>query len=260
MSAAPAHTARAASTGARVLAQAGFEARGVLRNGEQLLVSLVLPLLVLIGLTATDLVDLGTGRWATASQVDVAVPGVLALAVVSTAFTGQAILLGYERRYGVLRLLGSSPLGSGGLVAGKALAVLLVVALQSVVLGCVGLGLGWRPDPAGIPAAVLAGALGAVVCVAGAALVGGTMRAEAVLAVANLLWVLALAFGALLVPVPDDPSWWQAAVAWTPTGALADALRLALVDGQLAALPLLVLLGWGALLSALAARLLRWSD
>lgn len=251
---------RAAAEGRRVLSQAAFEARGVIRNGEQLLVSLVLPLLVLLALVSTDLVELTTGTWAAASQVDVAVPGVLALAIVSTAFTGQAILLGYERRYGVLRLLGSSPLGSDGLVAGKAIAVLGVVLLQSLVLSAVGFALGWRPDLAGLAGALLAGATGTIACVAGAALVGGTMRAEAVLAVANLLWVLAMAFGALLVPIAQDPSWWQSLVGLSPTGALAEALREALVGGGFPALPILVLVAWAAVLSFLAARFLRWSD
>ncbi|UJH71041.1 hypothetical protein [Ornithinimicrobium sp. INDO-MA30-4] len=98
----------------RVLAQARFEARNLLANGEQLLVSLLLPLLALIGLALSDLVPVSVGPWEQVSRINVVVPGVLALAVVSTALTGQAILLGYERRYGVLRLWAPLPWAVAG--------------------------------------------------------------------------------------------------------------------------------------------------
>ena len=97
---------RPAPTAARVRAQATFDTLTFLRNGEQTLVSIVLPALALVGGVLAPWPDLGPGR-----RVDVVVPGVLALAVLSSAFTGQAIQTGFDRRYGVLRLLGASPLG-----------------------------------------------------------------------------------------------------------------------------------------------------
>ena len=125
---------------ARVLAQARFETGTLLRNGEQLLVALVLPCAVLLGLAMTSSPSLGPGR-----RIDLAVPGVLALCVISSAFTAQAIATGFDRRYGVLRLLGVSPLGRGGLLGAKGVAVLAVEALQLVVIGALGLALGWHP-------------------------------------------------------------------------------------------------------------------
>src|SRR5699024_4525929 len=130
-------TEQAAPVLRRVLAQAGFEARGLLSHGEQLLVSIVLPLMALIGLAISDAPSLGAGE-----RIDVATAGVLALAVISTAFTGQAILLGFERRYGVLRLLGTTPLGRGGLLLGKALSIFVVLLVQILVLGTVAAFLG----------------------------------------------------------------------------------------------------------------------
>ena len=243
----------AAPPGRRVLAQARFETRTLLSNGEQLLVSLVLPALALVGLTLGSVPDLGPGP-----RADLALAGTLALAVVSTAFTGQAISAGFDRRSGVLRLLGTTPLGRGGLLAGRALAVLAVLAVQVVVLGGLGLALGARVAPSGIPPAVLTVLLGSATFVALALLLAGTLRAEAVLAVANLAWVLLLGLGTL-VPTAELPGSLARVAALLPSGALGDALRSALVDGAWAWGAYAVLLAWGLVAGALASRLFRWS-
>src|SRR5699024_5012919 len=122
----------------------------------------------------------------------------LALAVLSTAFTGQAIATGFDRRYGVLRLLGVTPLGRSGLLAAKAIAVLGVELLQVIVLGAIGLALGWEPAWVGILPALLVGLLGTWAFVALALLLAGTIRAEGVLALANLIWILLLGIGGIL--------------------------------------------------------------
>jgi ABC-2 type transport system permease protein len=238
----------------RVLAQAGFEARILLRNGEQLLVSIVLPALALVGLTKASVPDLGPGP-----RVDVVVPGVLALAVISSAFTGQAIQTGFDRRYGVLRMLGTTPLGRGGLLAGKSVGVLAVLAVQVVVLGALGLALGWSPAWRGLPAAVLVGLLGTAAFVALALLVAGTLRAEAVLAVANLIWLLLVAGGAVLVPASTLPPGLEHVATWLPSGALGEGLRAALVHGSLDVRSVLVLAAWTAVAAVATRRLFRWS-
>jgi ABC-2 type transport system permease protein len=237
----------------RVLASARFEATTLLRNGEQLLVSVVLPLMALVLLTFAPYPALDGPR------IDVVAPGVLALAVVSTAFTGQAISTGFDRRYGVLRLLGVSPLGRGGLLAGKALAVLVVLGVQVAVLGSVALGLGWRPDPAGLVPLVVSLVLGALCFVALALMLAGTLRAEAVLAVANLLWVLFLGLG-LLLPTATLPAAVGAVAAWLPSGLLGDAARTAAVDGGWPVTAWLILLTWAVLAGLVARRTFRWSD
>ncbi|WP_129339022.1 ABC transporter permease [Cellulomonas endophytica] len=248
--------AGAAPVGRRVAAQAAFEARAVLRNGEQLLVTLVLPALLLVGMTRSTLVSIGTDG---AARVDVLAPSVLALAVMTTAFTSQAIATAFDRRNGVLRLLATTPLGRSGLLAGKVLAVLAVEVVQLVVLGAVALALGWRPEVAGAGPALLAAALGTAAFTALALLVAGTLRAEAVLAVANLLLVLLALAGGVVVPLADLPAGLAAVAAWLPSGALGEALRVALLDGTAAAGPLAVLAGWAVVLGAAAARLFRWA-
>jgi len=235
----------------RVLSRASFETRALLANGEQLLVSVVLPALALVGLALATVPDLGTGP-----RADLATAGALALAVVSTAFTGQAISTGFDRRAGVLRLLGTTPLGRGGLLAAKALAVLSVQVVVLVSLGAV---LGARPDAGGILPLLLTLLLGSAAFVALALLLAGTLRAEAVLAVANLVWVLLLGLG-VLFPTDLLPGPLATLAAVLPSGALGDAMRIAFVDGGWPWSQWAVLLAWAVVSGALTRRFFRWGD
>lgn len=240
----------------RVLAQGRFETLAVLRNGEQLLVTLIIPVVALIALSRAEFLDIGTGG---AARIDVVTPGVLGLAVMAGSMTSQAIATAFDRRNGVLRLLATTPLGPGGLLAGKAVAVLAVAAVQVLVVGITGLVLGWRPAPAGIAPALLALLLGVAAFTALALLLAGTLRAEAVLAAANLLLVLLAVVGGIVLPVADLPGWWADIAVWLPPGALGEALRTALVDGGFPGVHLLVLAGWTVLLGAAVRHWFRWS-
>ena len=248
--------ARGAAPGRdRVLAQARFETGTLLRNGEQLLVALVLPAVVLVGLALTQSPSLGAGR-----RIDLAVPGVLALAVISTSFTGQAIATAFDRRYGVLRLLGVSPLGRSGLLVAKALAVLTIELMQCVVIGALGLAFGWHPQWLGLFAATLLILVGSWAFVGLALLLAGTLRAEGVLALANLIWIALLGLGGVIVPRTEMPPGLSHVAALLPSGALGDGLREAFIHGRLAGIPLLVLVAWGAVATTLASRTFHWSD
>lgn len=239
----------------RVLAQARFETATLLRNGEQLLVSIILPLLALVLLTYAPFPDLeGDGP-----RINTIAPGVLALAVVSTAFTGQAISTGFDRRYGVLRLLGVTPLGRGGLLAGKAIAVLTVLGIQIVVLGAVALALGWRPALAGLLPLLISFILGALCFVSLALLLAGALRAEAVLALANLLWVIFLGMG-LLLPLYVLGTIGGTIAAWLPSGMLGEAARLSSLEGTWPWWLWLALLAWTVIAGFLATRTFRWGD
>ncbi len=244
-----------APTAARVRAQARFELASLLANGEQLLVSLVLPLGALVGLALTSAPSLGDGR-----RIDLAVPGVLALCVISAAFTAQAIATGFDRRYAVLRLLGTTPLGRDGLLWGKAIATLGVELIQWVVIGGVGVALGWRPSLLGLLYAVPFLLAGTWAFVALALLLAGLVRAEGVLALANLFWVLFLVLGGVIVPRTQLPDAVAGVAGILPSAALGDGLRTALAAGTFGIGPLLILLGWGAVATLLASRTFRWSD
>lgn len=240
----------------RVAAQGTFEMRAVLRNGEQVMVTVLLPLILLAGLARATFVELNTGG---TSRIDLVTPGVLAFALMSSAFTSPAIGTAFDRRNGVLRLMATTPLGPGGLLAGKLVGVLAVQVAQVVVVGGAGLALGWRPHAAGIVAAVVGWLLGTLAWGAAALLAAGRVRAEAVIALANLVLVL-LAFGGVVLPASVLPTGLADVVAWLPSGALGEALRAALDGGAWAWRPLAVLAAWAGLLSAAAARWFRWSS
>lgn len=238
----------------RILLQGKYEALTMLRNGEQLILAIVLPLLALVGLTVTPLLD-GLGS----SRVNVAVPGILALCAMSTAFTGQGISTGFDRRYGVLRFLSTTPLGRTGLIAGKILAVLAVLVLQVLVVGAVAVALGWQPTPAGwLPALVLL-ILGAAAFTALGLLVAGTVRPEATLAITNLLWILLGALGGIVLPAERLPGLAQSLVHFLPSGALGEALRDAFLEGTLNGGAALILLLWTAIAGAAAIRWFKWN-
>jgi ABC-2 type transport system permease protein len=184
----------------------------------------------------------------------------MALAVMSTAFTSVAIATGFERRYGVLKRLGASPLPRSGLLAGKVGAVLMVEALQLALVAAVGLILGWQPQgglPAVVGAMVLV-VLGTAAFCSLALLLAGTLRAEATLAAANLVYLLLLTGGGVVVPIDRYPDSAAAHLGLLPSGALAEGLRDVLAGGALEAGPVVVLAVWAAIGAALTARTFRW--
>ncbi|RJL36260.1 ABC transporter permease [Bailinhaonella thermotolerans] len=236
-----------------VAAQAGAEVRAMLRNGEQLLLTMIIPVLLLVGFSKAPIVDLGPGE-----RVDFVAPGVLALAVMSTAFTGQAIATGFERRYGVLKRLGATPLTRPGLLLAKTLAVIAVEVVQTAVICGVALGLGWRPQ--GSAAAVLALVLAGTAAFSGLGLLmAGTLRAEATLAAANLVYLVLLGVGGVVFPLDKLPAAARPVLELLPITALTDGVRDVLRDGAALPLaPLAILLVWAAASLALAARTFRW--
>jgi len=236
----------------RIIATAGLELRLTLRNGEQLLLALVIPLLALVGGTLVSIVTLPEPR------VDAVLPGVLVLAVLSSAFTSQAITTGFDRRYGVLKRLAAAGVGRAQLIAGKCAATLAVIAGQFVILGAAGLLLGWRPE--GSPVWVLAiTLLGTAAFIGLALLLGGTLRAEAVLAVSNLLWLVFVLVGGVIVPLDQSAAALRTIGELTPAGAMSQALRAVLQDGAApSAYSILVLVGWIVVGWAATVRWFRW--
>ena len=239
---------------ARMLAvQATTELKLALRNGEQVLLTLLIPAMLLVGLTLLPLVPMPEPR------VDAVTPGVLALAVMSTAFTGQAIALGFDRRYGVISRLAATALPRWLLVTGRLVAGIGVVVVQLVVLSVIAAVLGWEPAPAGLGWALLLVVLGVGAFGALGILLGGTVRAEITLALANIVWFVLLLAGGIIVPLEQLPGPIAGVAAVLPSGALAEGLRTALTTGASPGWqPVLVLLAWTAAATAAAARLVRW--
>ncbi|MFE6962445.1 ABC transporter permease [Streptomyces sp. NPDC057696] len=234
-------------------AQAVLETKMLLRNGEQLLLTVIIPTLLLVLFSAVDIVDTGDGK-----AVDFLAPGILALAVMSTAFTGQAIATGFERRYGVLKLLASSPLPRWALMTAKTLSVLVTEVLQVILVTVIAFALGWSPH--GNPLAVLLLLVLGTAAFSGLGLLmAGTLKAEATLAAANLVFLLLLVGGGVIVPLDKFPDAARSVLGLLPISALSDGLRGVLQDG--ASMPwgdLGILAVWAVLGLGAAARFFRW--
>ncbi|MFE6759392.1 ABC transporter permease [Streptomyces sp. NPDC057684] len=234
-------------------AQAVLETKMLLRNGEQLLLTVIIPTLLLVLFSAVDIVDTGDGK-----AVDFLAPGILALAVMSTAFTGQAIATGFERRYGVLKLLASSPLPRWALMMAKTLSVLVTEVLQVILVTVIAFALGWSPH--GNPLAVLLLLVLGTAAFSGLGLLmAGTLKAEATLAAANLVFLLLLVGGGVIVPLDKFPDAARSVLGLLPISALSDGLRGVLQDG--ASMPwgdLGILAVWAVLGLGAAARFFRW--
>jgi ABC-2 type transport system permease protein len=168
------------------------------RRGEAVVLAMGVPLLVLLGAGLTTVTTLPTD-----DRIGYVVPGVLALTVMSTAFTGQAITTGYERSYGVLKRLGASPLTRPGLLAAKTGAILCLIAVQVLVLAAVGIIVGWRPQGGQLLSAVAVTVLAAAAYCGLALLLASVLRPETTTAAATLLYVLMLAAGGIMFPAPD---------------------------------------------------------
>jgi ABC-2 type transport system permease protein len=229
---------RPSSPRTMLVAQLRTELRLMLRNGEQLLLTIVIPSLILVVFAATKVADIPRPR------VDFLMPGVMALAVMSTAFTGQAIATGFERRYGVLKRLATTPMPTAVMFVAKTLAVLIVEIVQIALLAVIAAALGWSPHGDVAPVIGLI-ALGTAAFWGLGLLLAGLLRAEATLAVANLLYLALLVVGGVAFPISDYGSGARDILLALPITAMTDGLREVLLHGQ--AVPLrdwVTLLGW----------------
>lgn len=234
-------------------AQVRAEVALLARNGEQLLLTIGIPVLLLGFFSTVDVLPTGTGE-----PVDFLAPGVLALAVMSTAMVGLGIATGFERSYGVLKRLGATPLGRGRLVAAKVAMVLVVELVQLAVLVAVATALGWRPGGGwllAVPPVVLGTAAFAGIGLVLAGRLPGTVN----LAAANGLYLVLLLLGGMVIDLDELPGPLRAVARALPSGALADALRGAFgPDHRVPGRAWLVLAVWAVAAPLAATRLFRW--
>lgn len=250
---APAPPLRAAA------ALAALELRLLLRRGESILVTLVVPVAVLLFFGGTSIITVA------ADPVPSLVPGTIALGIVASGLVSLGISTAYERHYGVLKRLGGAPVPRWAFVAAKLATVLALEVVQlAVILGAAALAFGWAPGPAWQPAMLVAAiVLGTAAFVALGLVLAGSLRAEAVLALANGLFLAFLMLGGVVLPIDHLPAVLQPLAAALPSSALADLLRHALDSGTTAAATdpataLAVLAAWAVAPAVLAVRVFRW--
>jgi len=237
-------------------AQAGAELRLTVRRGDAVLLNVAIPVGLLVFFSLVDVLPKPRG---VRHPVDFLTPGILALAVISTAMVSLGIATGFERQYGVLKRLGVTPLGRPRLLAAKIVAVVAIEVVQVGLIVGVGLALGWNAGGSVWPA-VPAVLLGTVAFAGIGLLMAGALRAEVNLAAANGLYLVFLLLGGTVIPLSKLPGGLRAFARGLPAGALSDALHASLSAGG-GAVPVrawVVLGAWAVGAPALAARFFRW--
>jgi ABC-2 type transport system permease protein len=237
-----------------LLAQARAESVLQLRRGENMIVTLAIPLGVLVFFAKVD--TLSTDY---KDPVDFLVPGVLALAVMAAAMVSLGIATGFERRYGVLKRLGSTPLSRSGLLTAKTATVLALELIQIVLVVIVGIAIGWSV-PGGLLAAVGLLLLGTIAFAGIGLLMAGTLRAEANLAAANALFLVFLFLGGMAYPLDKLPGAIQAVAKVLPAAALSETVRAVLTSSAFPVGEFVVLLVWAITAPLLAAKFFRWEE
>lgn len=236
-------------------AQLRAELQLVSRNGEQLLLTLGIPVLLLVFFGLVDVLPTDTEK-----PAQFLLPGILALAVMSSAMVSLGIATGFERSYQVLKRLGATPLGRSRLILAKIISVFCVEVVQMIVLLPIGLMLGWRPANATWLLAILVVLLGTSAFAGIGLAMAGTLRGEINLAAQNGLYLVLLLLGGIIVPMDKLPTPLRAVGHALPSGALADVMREALTGtSSMLGTSLVVLLLWAGIAPLVAARLFRWS-
>ena len=250
-------TAAAASPAQAIAAQTAIELRLVLRRGENLFATIVIPTIVLVLFSSVSILPTGTAR-----SVDFLLPGSIALGIVATSLVSLGITTAYDRSYGVLKRLGGSPLSRWELVVARVLTVLVVEAVQvALLVGTAALALGWSPPAGASPAGAVIAILLGTAAFAGLGLwLAGTLRPETVLALANVLFLGFLVLGGIIVPIDRLPEPVAAVAGALPAAPLAALLRESLGSGGNAdpMSQLVLLAAWAAAALGLAARTFRW--
>ena len=244
----------AASRGRQILTQTTFELLLTLRRGENVLITLIVPVMLLIFFTSLNIIPTSNGP-----AINFLLPGIMALAIMAAGMVNLGIATAYERYYGVLKRLGSSPLPRSGLIIAKVISILVLEVIQVALLVGIAVAFyGWRP--AGSPAlAVLILALGTVTFAALGLAMAGALRAEITLAGANALFLLFVLLGGGILPLSHLPAPLAGFAQLLPAAALTQALQAAMTNG--AAFPgaaLLILAIWAVVILAVAIRTFKW--
>ena len=240
-------------------ALARHDLRLTARRGENVLVTIVIPIAVLLFFAGTSVIPNATGR-----PVDFLLPGAIALGIIASGLVNLGIATAYERAYGVLKRLGGAPLPRWAILAAKATSVLVLELVQILALIAVGvIMLGWAPGSGWSPIFFgVAALLGTVTFVGLGLLLAGTLRAEATLALANGLFLGFLMLGGIVLPIDHLPDALRPIAALLPATALADLLRISLASGADAAAStatsVAILAAWAIGAAVLAVRTFRW--
>lgn len=250
----PTHEAsKAASFVRQVATQTQFELLLTLRRGENILVTLIVPVMLLIFFASLNIIPVSSGP-----AINFLLPGILAIAIIAAGTVNLGIATAYERYYGVIKRLGSSPLPRSGLILAKVISILILEVIQVLLLVGVAVGLyGWHLTGS-IGATLLMLALGTIAFAALGLAMAGALRAELTLAGANALFLVFILLGGGILPLSHLPGPLAAIAQLLPAAALTQTLQATMSNNAIPTFNLIVLLIWSVLLLLVAIRTFKW--
>ena len=238
----------------RIKLVAGTELRIAARDGEQLLLTLGLPLLFLVFFSQVDVLPVSG-----AEPIDFITPGIIVLALLSVAFVRPAISLGFDRSFGAIKRFAITPLKVSEFLVAKLLATFVLFSIQLALIAAIGAALGWRPTVQ--IQTVMALALGLIVFSSLAITLSSVIDGLTSLAVANTLYILLLLLSGLVFDLDRLPGTAASLARLLPTTALVELIRHQLTPETFAdpgSGPWLVLGVWAIGSVVAANRLFRW--
>jgi ABC-2 type transport system permease protein len=238
----------------QVLTQVKYELLLTLRRGENILVTLIVPVLLLIFFTSLNIIPAKNG-----SSINFLLPGILALAIIAAGMVNLGIATAYERYYGVLKRLGSAPLSRSALIIAKVISILILEIVQVLLLvGVAVLLYKWQPAGSALLALGVI-VLGTVTFASLGLAMAGALRAELTLAGANALFLLFLLIGGGILPLEHLPTVLADLAQILPAAALTQLLQASLTNGAtLPISPLIVLAVWAVVILLVAIKTFRW--
>ncbi len=238
----------------QVLTQVRYELLLTLRRGENILVTLIVPVLLLIFFTSLNIIPAKNG-----SSINFLLPGILALAIIAAGMVNLGIATAYERYYGVLKRLGSSPLSRSGLIIAKVISILVLEIIQVLLLVGVSVVL-YKWQPAGSTWLTLGVIVLGTITFAGLGLaMAGALRAELTLAGANALFLLFLLIGGGILPLEHLPTVLANLAQVLPAAALTQLLQASMTNGSTFPISSLIVLAvWAVLILLVAIRTFKW--
>ena len=247
-------TSKAASPAKQILQQTQYELLLTSRRGENILVTLIIPIMLLIFFASLNIVPPVNG-----SAINFLLPGILAVAIMAAGMVNLGIATAYERYYGVLKRLGSSPLSRTGLIIAKVISILVLEIVQVLLLVAVAVFFyHWHPSGSLLlTLAVIA--LGTVTFAGLGLAMAGALRAEMTLAGANALFLVFILLGGGILPLSHLPGPLAAVAQLLPAAALTQSVQAAMNTGSaFPTFPFIVLLVWAVLVLLVAIRTFKW--
>ena len=228
-----------------------------LRQGEQLLVSVAIPWLLLVFFSLVDVLPKPAG---THHAVDFLAPGILALAVMSTAMVSLGIGTGFERQYGVLKRLGVDPARPAPADRGQGRRWCSCLEVgQVIILVPTALVLGWNPSGNAGPGRAGLRARHRRLRRHRAAHGRDACKATLTLAAANGLYLVLLLLGGMIIPLTKLPAAIRFVAELLPAAALSQVMNAAFTAGAHAgAKAWIVLFVWAVAAPVAAALTFRW--